>query len=163
MIIKIYIYILFSYTEKKKQQLMISKFYSNTTQNLACFTLAKFTGAIITIIIIAGFKYLISGSLHIDYNSHILKQFKTMDLATAIQQKDGYLMFINVIDSKIAYAQNALAKVPTIPTIQYEFNLKNTILRDLEKLNRDKVRSEAKATLLNSRIQFIEAKTNNKN
>ena len=100
---------------------------------------------------------------HIDYNSHILKQFKTMDLATAIQQKDGYLMFINVINSKIAYAQNALAKVPTIPTTQYEFNLKNTILRDLEKLNRDKLRSEAKATLLNSRIQFIEAKTNNKN
>jgi hypothetical protein len=100
---------------------------------------------------------------HIDYNSHILKQFKTMDLETAIQQRNGYLLFIQVTNDKIAFAQNALAKVPTIPRTEHEFKIRNVILRDLESFNRDNVRSEAKATLLNSRIQFIESKINNNN
>lgn len=100
---------------------------------------------------------------HIDYNSHILKQFRTMDLETAIQQRNGYLKFIEIINHKLAYAQNALVKVPTIPTTDHELNIKNMILRDLESLNRDKERSEAKATLLTSRIQFIEAQVNNNN
>jgi len=98
---------------------------------------------------------------HIDYNTHILKQFRTMDLATAIEQRNGYLYFIDIINNKLAYTQNALARVPTIPTTQHELDMKNLILRDLDKLNRDKVRSEAKATLLTSRIQFIEANNNN--
>jgi hypothetical protein len=86
-----------------------------------------------------------------------------MDLATAIEQRNGYLYFIDVINNKLAYTQNALTRVPTIPTTQHELDMKNLILRDLEKLNRDKVRSEAKATLLTSRIQFIEANTSNNN
>jgi hypothetical protein len=84
-----------------------------------------------------------------------------MDLETALEQRNGYLKFIEVINYKLAYAQNALARVPTIPTTDHELKLKNTILSDLEKLNRDKVRSEAKATLLTSRIQFIEIQSNN--
>ena len=63
----------------------------------------------------------------------------------------------------MAYAQSIYTKIPTIPTTEYEFKLKNQIERDLDNLNRDKVRSEAKATLLNSRIQFIEAQMNNNN
>ena len=37
---------------------------------------------------------------------------------------------------------------------------KNQILKDLDELNRHKVRAEARATLLNSRIQFIEINKN---
>jgi len=100
---------------------------------------------------------------HIDYNTHILNQFKKMDLETAVQQRDNYLNFVNILNNKIAYAQGVFLKVPAIPTTEYEFKLRNQILRDLEGLNRDKVRSEAKATLLTSRIQFIELQVNNNN
>lgn len=100
---------------------------------------------------------------HIDYNTHILSQFKKMDLETAIEQRNNYLRFVEVLNTKIAYAQNVYTKIPTVPTTEYEFKLKNQILRDLEGLNRDKARSEAKATLLTSRIQFIEIKMNSNN
>jgi len=92
---------------------------------------------------------------HIDYNSHILKQFKTMDLKTAVEQRDNYLKCLQVIHQKATYAQETLSKVPEIPTNDYERKLKNTILRDLHELSLQKARSEAKATLLNSRIDFI--------
>ncbi len=100
---------------------------------------------------------------HIDYNTHILSQFKKMDWETAVQQRDGYFLCVQVMNGKIAYAQEALNKVPTIPTTEHEFMLRNQILRDLEALNRVKIRSEAKATLLNSRIRFIEAQMKNNN
>lgn len=100
---------------------------------------------------------------HIYYNTHVLSQFKKMDWETAIQQRNGYLVCAQVMDSKIAYAQQAISKVPTIPTTEYEFKLRNQIIRDLEHLNKVKVRSEAKATLLSSRVRFIEAQMNNKN
>jgi len=100
---------------------------------------------------------------HIDYNSHILRQFQNMDLETAIEQRNNNLTFVRVLDNKIAYAQGVYAKIPTIPTTEYEFKLRNQIIRDLEGLNRDKVRSEARATLLTSRIQFIEIQINNQN
>jgi len=93
---------------------------------------------------------------HIDYNSHILSQFKKMDLKTAIEQRDNYLKYLQVINQKTSYAQDTLSKVPEIPTSDYEHRLKNTILRDLHELNMQKVRAEAKATLLNSRIEFIQ-------
>ena len=93
---------------------------------------------------------------HIGYNSHILNQFKKMDLKTAIEQRDNYLRCIQVINTKTAYAQETLSKVPEIPTSNYEHRLKNTILEDLQILNEQRVRAEAKATLLNSRIEFIQ-------
>jgi len=86
-----------------------------------------------------------------------------MDLETAIEQRNNNLTFVRVLDNKIAYAQGVYAKIPTIPTTEYEFKLRNQIIRDLEGLNRDKVRSEARATLLTSRIQFIEIQINNQN
>ena len=93
---------------------------------------------------------------HIDYNSHILSQFKKMDLKTAIEQRDNYLKCIQVINEKTSFAQKTLSEVPEIPTNNYEHRLKNTILRDLHELSFQKVRAEAKATLLNSRIEFIQ-------
>jgi hypothetical protein len=100
---------------------------------------------------------------HIDYNGHILSQFKNMDLETAVQQRDRYHLCVQIMSGKIAFAQEALGKVPTIPTTEYEFKLRNQISRDLDGLNRVKVRSEARATLLNSRILFIEAQIKNNN
>jgi len=79
-----------------------------------------------------------------------------MDLKTAIEQRDNYLKYIQVINHKSTYAQETLSKVPETPTNEYEHRLKNTILRDLDKLNQQKIRAEAKATLLNSRIEFIQ-------
>lgn len=100
---------------------------------------------------------------HIDYNSHILNQFRRMDLEKAIEQRNNYVNFCRIMDEKIAYAHSVYQKIPTIPTTEYEFQLKNQIEKDVEGLNREKIRSEAKATLLNSRIQFIEAQRNSNN
>jgi len=100
---------------------------------------------------------------YIDYNSHILNQFKRMDLETAITQRDNYLAKIQVLNNKLGYANEAFTKMPVIPTTEYEFNLRNRILKDLETMSRDKIRTEARATLLNSRIQFIEIQINNNN
>lgn len=97
---------------------------------------------------------------HIDYNTHILSQFKKMDLETAIEQRNNNLKLFETMQTKIAYAEGVLSKIPTIPTTEYEFKLKNQILKDLDQLNRHKVRAEARATLLNSRIQFIEINKN---
>ena len=96
---------------------------------------------------------------HIDYNSHILKQFKNMDLRTAIEQRDNYLKYIQVLNQKTSYAQDTLSKVPETPTNDYEHRLKSKILWDLQELSIKKVRAEAKATLLNSRIEFIQINT----
>lgn len=93
---------------------------------------------------------------HIDYNSHILNQFKNMDLATAIRQRDNYGKYIEAINAKLDHATKTLAKIPETPTTEYEYRLKTQILSDIEKWNNDKIRSEARATLLNSRVEFIQ-------
>jgi hypothetical protein len=93
---------------------------------------------------------------HIDYNSHILSQFKKMDLKTALEQRDNYMKYIQVVDQKASYAQDVFSKVPTTPTTEQEFKLRNQILQDLEELRIARMRAEAKATLLNSRIEFIQ-------
>lgn len=98
---------------------------------------------------------------HIGYNGHILNQFKKMDWNTAMQQRYNYLLCAHNMNGKIAFAQEALSKIPTIPTTEYEFKLRNKILRDLEDLNKIKAQSEARATLLSSRIEFIEYTVNN--
>jgi hypothetical protein len=79
-----------------------------------------------------------------------------MDLKTALEQRDNYIKYIQVINQKATFAQETFSKVPEIPTSEYEYNLKKTILRDLDSLSKAKVRAEAKATLLNSRIEFIQ-------
>jgi hypothetical protein len=93
---------------------------------------------------------------NIDYNSHILSQFKKMDLKTALEQRDNYMRVIQTMNQKSAFAQDALSKVPAVPTTQQEFNLRNQILKDLDSLNQVRIRAEGKATLINSRIEFIQ-------
>lgn len=100
---------------------------------------------------------------HIDYNSHILNQFKKMDLETAIEQRYNNWRLAQTWDLKIAYAHKEYAKIPTIPTTEYEFRKQNQIIRDLEVINREKIRTEAKIVLLTSRIQYIEIQINNNN
>jgi hypothetical protein len=100
---------------------------------------------------------------HIDYNGHILRQFKNMDWETAMKQRYNYLLCAHNVNAKIGFAQEALNKVPAIPTTEYEFKLRNQILKDLEGLNKVKIRSEARSTLLSSRIKFIEDTCNNNN
>lgn len=99
---------------------------------------------------------------YIDYNTHILNQFKNMDLETAVEQKNNNLMYIKVIEAKLEFANMTLSNLPVLPTTEYEFKLKNQILSDLNNLNRDKIRAEARATLLTSRVQFIEIRINKK-
>jgi len=97
---------------------------------------------------------------HIDYNTHILSQFKNMSLETAIEQRNNYLAYVRLLENKLAFAQNALTKVPENPTTDQDFRLRNQILRDLDSLGKVKLRNEARATLLGSRIEFIENKIN---
>ncbi len=97
---------------------------------------------------------------HIQYNSHILKQFRTMDLETAIEQRNAYLNYVHVLTQRTLYAQGVLSNVPEVPTTQYEFKLRNQILKDLDKMNTERIQAEAKATLIKSRIEFIEIQIN---
>lgn len=98
---------------------------------------------------------------HIDYNGHILTQFKTMDWHTAMQQRYNYWLCVHNMNGKIAYAEQALSRIPTTPTTELEFKIRNQIIQDIEALNRVKIRSEARATLLDSRLQFIQDTVNN--
>jgi hypothetical protein len=93
---------------------------------------------------------------HIDYNSHILKQFKTMDLQTALEQRENYGKLMQVLDQKTAYAQHVLSRQPEIPTNEHEFKLRNKILEDLEELRVKRIKAEGKAILVNSRVEFIQ-------
>ena len=99
---------------------------------------------------------------HIDYNSHILNQFRKMDLETAIEQRNNNIKLIEMMNKKTGFAQNMLSKVPETPTTAYDIKLKATIMSDLEELNRNRIRAEARATLLNSRIEFIQIEVNKK-
>ena len=99
---------------------------------------------------------------HIDYNTHILSQYKKMDLETAIEQRNNYFVHLRILNSQLACAQDALSKVPTVPTTEHELKLRNHILGDLERMNGKKVRLEGRAILINSRIEFIESKINKK-
>ena len=97
---------------------------------------------------------------HIDYNTNILNQLKKMDLETAIEQKNNNLMLMRELDFKLNYAKGKLAQMPTIPTTEQELNLKNKILNDLEWLSKNRARAEARVTLLNSRVEFIQFNIN---
>ena len=81
-----------------------------------------------------------------------------MDLYTAIKQRDNNLTFVRRLDDKLAYARDALNKVPANPTTEQEFRLKNKILNDLEVLERDRIRADARATLINSRVRIYREK-----
>jgi len=67
------------------------------------------------------------------------------------------------MDEKIAHAKSVYRQIPTIPTTEYEFNLKNQIEKDVEKFTREKIEAEGRGTLLKSRVEFIEAQRNYNN
>jgi hypothetical protein len=96
---------------------------------------------------------------HINYNPHILRQFKTMDLETAVEQRNNNYILIRNMISRLAYAENALRGEPAIPTTEHQYNLRNLILRDLKEMNEIKIKAEGRIVLLNSRIEFIENNT----
>lgn len=93
---------------------------------------------------------------HIDYNSNILKQFKTMDLHTALEQRHNYGILMQVLDQKTAYAQHVLSQQPEIPTNEHQYKLRRKILEDLEELRVKRIKAEGKAILINSRVEFIQ-------
>jgi len=99
---------------------------------------------------------------YLDYNTHYLIHFKNLDLETAIEQRNNNLLLIRITEGKLNYARNALSKIPSIPTTEYEFRLRNQIISDLDTFNRNKIKAEARTTLLTSRIEFIEGKINKK-
>lgn len=99
---------------------------------------------------------------YIHYNTHILKQFKTMDLQTAIEQINNYHILIREMNNRLAYAQNALNGLPLIPTTDQDFHLRNQILKDLKKMQEIKNNAEGRAILIHSRIEFIEIKLGKK-
>jgi hypothetical protein len=83
-----------------------------------------------------------------------------MDLETAIKQRDNTLLLVQSIEGRLNYVRNALTLVPENPANLDQLNIKNRILSDLQALNRDKIRAEARTTLLISRIEYIENKVN---
>ncbi|AGN74486.1 hypothetical protein (mitochondrion) [Glarea lozoyensis 74030] len=95
---------------------------------------------------------------HISYNTHILKQFKTMDLETAVEQRNNLFHLIKNMDNRMSYAQNFLNGQPTIPTNIYQLNLRNQILKDLQEMHNIKSNAEGRWLLINSRVEFIENK-----
>ena len=95
---------------------------------------------------------------HISYNTHILKQFKTMDLETAVVQRNNLSHLIKEMENRLIYAQNVLNGQPTIPTNIHQFNLRNQILKDLKEMNDIKTNAEGRWILINSRVEFIENK-----
>jgi len=97
----------------------------------------------------------------IDYNGHILNQFRNMDLETAKQQIDNYQLTLRNLNHKMVFAEKTFASLPEIPTTEREFKLKNTIIKDLNELNTTRIRSEDKVTLLKSRVEFIQIELNN--
>jgi hypothetical protein len=99
---------------------------------------------------------------HINYNSHILNQFKKMNLETAIEQRNNNLRLIHMMNRNMGIAKDTLAKIPLIPTNDFEFELKEQLLQDLKNFNETKIKAEGRTTLLNSRIEFIESKRENK-
>lgn len=92
---------------------------------------------------------------HINYNPHFLKQFKTMDLETAVVQRDNYYLLIREMNNRLAYTQNALNGEPVVSTTLQQLNLRNLIIKDLNDLNVIKSNAEGRVALVNSRIEFI--------
>lgn len=93
---------------------------------------------------------------HLGYNPNILRQFRTMDLEIAVEQRHNYSLLVNYMNHRLAYAHNALQGIPVIPTTEQDFKLKNIILKDIKEMTDKKVNAEGRIILLTSRIQFIE-------
>ena len=101
----------------------------------------------------------------IEYNSHILRQFRTMDLETAIEQRDNIFKMIEVLNKKLEYGRIRLAKegVGEIPKNDYEAWLKAKVATEAQWLNERIAQGDGKQTLLLSRIEYILIEESKKN
>ena len=94
---------------------------------------------------------------NIGYNSHILSQFKKMDLETAVEQRYSYNRMVRFKDLEINYARNALNNLLSLPISQQDINLKSRIETDLLELQKIRNEGVGKIILLTSRIDYIES------
>jgi hypothetical protein len=94
---------------------------------------------------------------NIGYNSHILSQFKKMDLETALEQRYSYDRMVRFNDIQINYASNALNKLLSLPVSEQDINLKTRIESDLLRLHTCRKEGVGKIILLTSRIEFIQS------
>jgi hypothetical protein len=101
---------------------------------------------------------------HIGWNSNILNQYKNMDLETAVTQRHNTWVRIQNITKKVNYARELLENMPD-PTTQQELDYKNKWIAEWEEMSKNKIESEGRIKLLNSRVEFIEIvmELNNKN
>jgi len=102
---------------------------------------------------------------YIDYNSHILRQFRTMDLETAAEQRDNNLKSIEVLKKKLEFGQIKLATegIGEVPRNEQEAWLKQKIASEAEWIYDKIARAEARQTLLLSRIEYILIEESKKN
>lgn len=101
---------------------------------------------------------------HIGYNSHILRQFRTMDLETAIEQRDNMIKQVEVLKKKIEFGYIKLANegVGDIPRNDFDVWLMRKVVGEREWLQDQIAKSEGRQTLLLSRIEFIINEENKK-
>lgn len=94
---------------------------------------------------------------YIDYNSHILRQFRTMDLETATEQRNNNLKMIEVLKKKLEYGQIKLATegVGEVPKNDYGIWLKGKVAAEAKWLDDRIAKAEGRQTLLLSRIEYI--------
>jgi hypothetical protein len=94
---------------------------------------------------------------YIDYNSHVLRQFRTMDLETAIEQRNNNLKSIEVLKRKLEFGQIKLAKegVGEVPKNDRELWLKQKVAGEAEWIHDKLARADGRQTLLLSRIEYI--------
>lgn len=95
-----------------------------------------------------------------DWNTHLVTQIKGMSLETAVEQKFAVAKLLHVIKGKLDFANSVLPQIPANTTDPQEIAVRNKILRDIESLTKDGQKVEARATLINSRLEFIDSKIN---
>jgi len=99
---------------------------------------------------------------YIQWNSHILRQFRTMDLEVAIEQRNNHIAMQANLKRRLEYANMRLSQLPVIPTNINEANLRRQIQDDLKWAQDNIIESEAKVTMITSRIEFIQIEESKK-
>ena len=102
----------------------------------------------------------------INWNTNILTQFRTMDLETAIEQRDNNLKLIEVHRRKLEFGEMKLAAEGgrgPVPTNEREAFIRQKVADDKKFLTRNVDEANARQTLLLSRIEFILIEESKKN
>ena len=101
----------------------------------------------------------------IEYNSHVLRQFRTMDLETAIEQRDNNLKMIEVLNKKLEFGRIKLATegIGEVPKNEFQAWLKAKVAAEAQWLNERIAQGDGRQTLLLSRIEYILIEESKKN